>query len=1191
MIRHRLLAGAAAAPLLLLAPQALAETTISTERTTPVRTSTAGSGGVADHVVIDEDGSIVLTTAGPAITVDSNNTVTNEGQIEIEAVDGAIGIQVNGGVATTVSNEAAILLEDGVDGTDDDLDTDNDGDLDGAFATGTGRYGIRVSGPGTVTGDILNSGSITVEGNDSFGISLETALDGDLVTDGAITVSGNGTVGLNVVAPVSGRVEAAGGITVRGEGAVGVDVKADVGASLHLQGSIATTGYRYSSRPGAAEDRDLLDADDLLQGGSAVRVTANIGGGILLDTPPSTTSDFDQDGIQDSVDEDDDNDGVLDDDDKDTNNDGITDDDYDDDGKANSSDDDDDNDGIDDDDDDDDNDDGIPDADLDQDGRADSSEGSASLTSYGAAPALSIGSDSRAVTVGKVGAGDEAFGLINRGGLTGDGVYDGVSATALKIGGDAGYATLIEGGVLQDGSITAYSYAADAQAVRLTAGAVVDRFVNSGSLYASEFSASSGLADELSFNAIALRIDAGATLPSLTNTGSLMAYVAGETSNATALLDASGTLTSITNSGSIRAYIVANDDEDDTDDDNEDTDDETILGKAVALDLTANTSGVTILQYGEARDRDADGFADSVDADDDGDGIVDAEDDDNDNDGIVDSKDDEDAYDTDGDGLVDSQEPVISGAIRLGSGDDALTILNGAVVGDISFGGGADSLIVGSSDGVASVVGGLDDADGRLNIAVVNGELTVTSAETIAATSLSVSAKGVLTITADPEAGGATRFEVATASLQTGAQLGLELESLIGESTRYTVIRTGAGGLSAGGLITSLDGVSPYLYVVTASADESAGEVYIDVRRRTASEIGLTRSQTLAFDAIYAALSADEDIEAVFLAADEKDDFLHLYDQMLPDQGEGLFSTLDLLGRTTARLTATRPTTGGDIYGPDSVWVQEINTGVVRGAGDTAGSETKAFGFIAGYESLETDGGALGATLAFVAAEEKDDIAQIGEETSVSLLEAGVYWRYQAGGLSFNLRGSAGYAWLNGDRVFIDPDTALIVTAESQWGGYTASASASVNYEARLGRFYLRPSASLDYLAFNENERVEGGGSDAFDQTVRARQSSRLSAGADLTFGATYGREVWWRPEMRLGYRQTLAGGVGDTVFRFSGGQWVTLPATQSGEGAAVVGFSLKTGSTSSYIAIEAEYEAAENEDRYNLMLAGRVIF
>ncbi|MCE3288625.1 MAG: autotransporter protein [Caulobacter sp.] len=1190
MIRHRLLAGVAATPLLLLSLPALAETTISTERTTPVRTSTANSGA-ADDVLIDEDGSIVLEEAGPAVTVDSDNDVTNEGTIEIEAVDGAVGIQVNGGTTTTVSNEGIILIEDGFDEDDEDNDTDDDGDLDGDFATGTGRYGIRVSGAGTVIGDIESSGSITVEGNDSYGVSLETALDGNLVIGGAVTVTGDNAVGVNVAAPVSDRVEVGGSLSVHGENAVGVDIAAEAG-SVHLQSSISSTGYRYASRSTDEDALAALDDDDLLQGGGAVRIAANIAGGVLLDSAPSSTSDFDGDGLQDSLDDDDDGDGILDDDDTDQDNDGITDDDYDDDGKDNDDDDDDDNDGIDDDDDEDDNGDGILDADLDQDGRADSLEGTAAIYAYGSAPALLIGSDGHAVAVGKIGTGDEAYGLINRGAIYADGVYDGVSATALKIGGDAGYATVIEGGILQDGSITAYSYSADAQAVHLTAGALVDAFVNNGAIYAGYASASSAQADEESFDSIALRIDAGASLPSLINTGSLYAYVAGETSNATAILDASGTLSSITNSGSITAFISPTDDEDDTDDDNDDADDEEITGRAVALDLMANTSGVTILQIAEARDRDGDGFIDTIDVDDDGDGTIDTEDDDKDNDGIVDSEDDEDDYDVDGDGLVDSQEPSIVGDILLGSGDDVVSVLDGAVVGDISFGAGADTLTVGSADAAAQVIAALSDSDGQLDINLVRGDLVVTNAETIAATSLNVAADGVLTVTADPESDSVTRFEVATATLADGVQLGLQLDGLIGETERYTIIQTASGGLSADGLISSLDGESPYLYVVTASADETAGAVYLDVRRRSTDEIGgLTASEVLAFDAVYAALSADEDIEDVFLAAQTKEDFLHLYQQMLPDQGEGLFSTLDLLSRTTSRLTATRPTVGGQTYGPDSVWVQEINSGVVRSAGNTAGSETKAFGFIAGYESLDADGGALGATLAFVAAEEKDDIAQIGEETSVSLLEAGVYWRRQMGGLAFNLRGSAGYAWLDGDRVFVDPDTALVITADSEWGGWTGAASASVNYEARFGRFYLRPTASLDYILFNEGERVEGGGSDAFDQTVKARKSSRLSAGGEIAFGATYGREVWWRPEVRLGYRQTLAGEVGDTVFRFTDGQWVTLPASEAGEGAAVIGFSLKTGSATSYVAVEGEYEAAEGEDRYNLMLAGRVIF
>jgi hypothetical protein len=1192
MIRNRLVAGVAAAPLLLLSGQALAETEISNTRTTSVSTSTVNSGA-PDDILITEDGTLSPTVTGAVVTIDSNNTVTNEGEISTEDVDGSVGIQVNGGTTTGVTNALTISIVDSFDQSDDDNDTDNDGDLDGAFATGTGRYGIRISGDGTVTGDILNDvgAIITVEGNQSRGISLETPLDGNLINRGVISVTGDQNIGINIAAPVSGMVEASGSISVQGEDAVGLAIDAAVGGQLHLQGSISTTGYRYTSRPSDEDDLAILDDDDLLQGGSAVRITASVAGGVLLDTAEATTTDFDGDGIPDSLDDDDDNDGILDDDDTDNDNDGITDDDYDNDGKTNANDSDDDNDGVDDDDDDDDNGDGIPDADLDQDGRADSTEGSASLISYGAAPALLIGSDTQAITMGAVGVDDEAYGLVIRGSVTASGVFDNITATAIQIGGENGHTTLITGGIQLDGSVFASAYNADATGLILKSGAVADVINNTGSLYGTAYATSAPLSEESALTATALLIEDGASVGVLSNSGTIYATVQGESSDAVAIRDLAGSLSEITNTGAILAAIYKDDDEDDTDDDNEDSADEVVTGKAIALDLRASTTGVVIRQYAEASDRDGDGVIDSEDADDDNDGVLDADDDDDDNDGVKDSKDDEDGLDTNADGVPDSQEPSITGDVLLGSGDDRLEVLNGSVYGAVSFGDGADSLTVGSAGGEAYVYGDITDRDGRLTLDVVRGELTVTNAETIAATSLAVSGDAILTVTADPAADSVTRFNVGSATLSNGAQLGLRLDNLIDGPQRYTIIHTDTpGGLTVTGLVTSLDEYSPYLFVVTAASDADVGEVYLDVRRRTATEMGLSPNQTKVFDAVYAALAGDEDVRDVFLAAETRDDFLGLYEQMLPDQGEGLFSSLDLLTRTISRLTATRPDLRGT-YGPDSVWIQEINTGVVREAGVSAGSETKAFGFVAGYESMGADGGALGMTLAFINAEEKDDVAQVGEETNISLLEAGVYWRRSIGGLTFNVRGSAGYGWLDGDRLFVDPDTALVVQADSGWNAFTGAASASAAYEARAGRFYARPTVSLDYLYLAEGDRTETGGGLSFNQQVQARTSRRLSAAAEIAFGATYGKDSWWRPELRLGYRQHLAGKVGDTVFRFTGGDWVALPASEPGDGTMVLGLSVKAGTPMSYIALEGEYEAADGEDRYNLMLAGRMIF
>ena len=166
-----------------------------------------------------------------------------------------------------------------------------------------------------------------------------------------------------------------------------------------------------------------------------------------------------------------------------------------------------------------------------------------------------------------------------------------------------------------------------------------------------------------------------------------------------------------------------------------------------------------------------------------------------------------------------------------------------------------------------------------------------------------------------------------------------------------------------------------------------------------------------------------------------------------------------------------------------------------------------------------------------------------------------------------------------------------IETATAEWNGFTAAGSLSASYEAEFGRYYLRPTASLDYLYLREGERDESGTSDAIKLSIDERTSSRLSAMAELAFGATYGRDLWWRPEVRVGYRQHLAGEIGDTVFNFQGGTPVTLVATEPGDGAVVLGLSLKAGTAMSYVALEGEYEAVDGEDRYNLQISGRVMY
>ena len=218
-----LLTTAALAPLLALAGGARAETEVtSSSRTTPIATSTANAGA-ADDVKITSDGTIKPTVSGAVATLDSDNALTNNGALSTNNVSDSVGVLVLGGHAGTVLNSATISLLEDYDYTDDD----SDGDYDGLFAKGTGRYGVRLTGDNPFVGTITNdsSGVITLEGNDSAGISLEAALTGSLLNEGAISVTGDRGNGVRNTGTISGDLASTGSISVLGAGSVGVAVE------------------------------------------------------------------------------------------------------------------------------------------------------------------------------------------------------------------------------------------------------------------------------------------------------------------------------------------------------------------------------------------------------------------------------------------------------------------------------------------------------------------------------------------------------------------------------------------------------------------------------------------------------------------------------------------------------------------------------------------------------------------------------------------------------------------------------------------------------------------------------------------------------------------------------------------------------------------------------------------------------
>lgn len=479
-----------------LASSAGAATTVSTATTAPLVTSTAGD------IQVTSAGSIKPTT-GTAITINSNNKVQNDGTLAIQGVNGSGGIVANPGFAGDITNSATGVIT--IDENYTATDTDNDGDIDGPFAQGNNRFGIHVLSGGTYTGNISNAGTITIEGNQSAGIALDSALTGSLTSTGKITVLGDNSVGIRAGA-VSGNVTVGNASTtnVQGANSIGVLLGGDIGGALVIQGTVTATGYRSTVAPA---DPSKLDADDLLQGGSAVVVGGNVAHGILLDTRPpangSTSTDVDNDGI--------------------------------------------------------------PDA----------SETTATIVSYGAAPAMVIGSATQSVTVGAVASSAAGHGLVINGSITGSGVYSGVNANGLSIGG-LGQSVSIAGGMTLNGSIGAIANGASATALHIGSGATVPQIAVNGNI-----GAGGGGTATSAVNAIL--IDAGATVNSITNSGSITASLSGTGGTAAAIVDRSGTVSLVQNSGQIGVANFAS-----------------LGASATSIDLATNSTGATIRQVAAA---------------------------------------------------------------------------------------------------------------------------------------------------------------------------------------------------------------------------------------------------------------------------------------------------------------------------------------------------------------------------------------------------------------------------------------------------------------------------------------------------------------------------------------------------------------------------------------------------------------
>lgn len=1106
MRKHQLLSATALCLILAgaTAGQALAATTISTATTAPVNTTTTGD------LTVDANGKITLAS-GSAITVNSNNTVTMNGSLDLaKSASSATGILIDGGRTSTLTVGGTITVTDDDPSTtaQDDYtakDTKNVGDgvLDGPFAVGTGRYGIRSTGTTPFTGnvEIKSSAGIVVHGNESYGVRFENNIAGNFITDAIVTIEGDNSVAVALDNGATGNVivsTGAGTIGVHGKDSQAIRLNGDFGGSVIIDGSILGSGYATTTPTDDQRSTLVLTLEDMYQLGPLVSISGNVAKGVLIGASQANNVDNTPD---------------------DPNTDNNT--------------------------------------DEDGDGQVDSTQNLANLLIYGNAPALRIGSTVNDITLNGVTYASTAvspptvnYGLLIRGGITANGLYSGINSTGIQLGGLGHDVTIANGigvygiGVSGSGIVTASAFGGNATGLLVGDGTNTPRLdVNKGTIRAIIQTATTSTTTNgtttyttvgAGTTARAIDITANATLPiiNIEAGSSVYSQTTGSTANATAIRDLSNTLTTLNNKNIISATVAASDD-------NGDKIADTVTGRAIAIDTRTNTVGLTLTQT--------------------------------------------DTAPTDSDADKAIAAPYIVGEILLGSGNDVIAQNGGLITGNIDFGAGTNSYtLTGASTYLGKLTGTGTvalDIGGTSNVGLLEGsQLNLTT--------LHVGPTAKLGLTLDSDNPTVPVFTATGAiDFDDGAVLNLAPDDIL--LTPETFILMTGSSIDLGNMTTAnLDGRTPYIYAASLSKNTAGTTLTADFRLKNQVETGFTDNEYSGFMPILTAISQDAAASAAVRSTLTKDSFDTLYNQYFPDYSGETAITLaqghESLNQAFGSLTLIPSNDGGQY------WLQEYGFRNERDRGETAGFEANGFSFAGGRETAVGDKSMVGVFMAYTAATPTDTFAIGNEDLSASDLTIGGYWRMRSGGFRAWAHAGAGFAQFDSIRNVLT--TVVSHSAEAEWNGYSYSAGLGALMDYKAGFLNITPQVSADFYALNEEEHTETGGGTSYDLQIASRDSKIGTAKALVNVSYTR----WFiRPELWLGWKQNVAGEIGDTVANFThtGAVPFTLLGGEVTGGGPLAGFRLSADNEYSYFSLEGSFEDLEAYKTYSLSLRTRFQF
>lgn len=527
----------------------------------------------------------------------------------------------------------------------------------------------------------------------------------------------------------------------------------------------------------------------------------------------------------------------------------------------------------------------------------------------------------------------------------------------------------------------------------------------------------------------------------------------------------------------------------------------------------------------------------------------------------------------------------IIGDVQLGAFNDTVTVsgtssLPSVINGNISFGGGRDTLNIGS---YASVTGALTEyGGGTVNVTVGDGlgsgSLTLTNTtQGLAVGKLYVQNGSTLGLAVSQAfnangnsyvgpviqalttaSGGVTT--PGTITLDPTSKFTLSFGSFIstpsiGGTSKFILLDTPIGGLTISNFSAiqssvvgtgASTGKVPYLFTGSVCTVNVAGSIndcgttgtdsqlVLNLAPKTALQLGLTATSNAykLFDFANAALATDNTLGAAFITdITNSAQAVNAYQAFVPDVSGStravLISITDQAsGPVGARQRDLRTYANKD--GGTTLWGQEFFQRINSG-NDIDAYRGSGYGFVLGADTGSPRAGRYGAAFTFFSGDQTNKEVDFSKTNNQWYMLTG-YTDWRGKGVFLDSQLTVGYGVLDGHR-YIDltnPNTGAIYTrtAASKRAGLALAGGVTTGVVLAYGGTVITPQISFDGLTSREEGYTEtGGGSgitgqDGFDLTVKPyyANSARGYFGTTMRQDIDFG-SFYFQPELRAGYR------------------------------------------------------------------------